>query len=313
MSIFGAIFLIFLIGAITTQIAARLAIRRVPPVGSFVKTSQGELHYIDIGPRDAPVFVLIHGLYGQLQHFTYALTEPLSQKHRVIAIDRPGCGYSQRIGAPTTAQQGKIIAEALDALDIETPILVGHSLGGAVVLDMACANPEKYSGVVLISPAIAAEPDTHPKIARISFAISRPLFALMSYSLAAPAAVVIRKRFRKRAFAPAPIAPHYSTQGGASLGLRPRFLLAAAEDLSTFVFDARNRIAQLEKLTNTPVGMIYGDQDKVLPPALHRSVIAPVLDVDERLPQGGHMLPLTDPDACVALALTISKLVQDFE
>jgi pimeloyl-ACP methyl ester carboxylesterase len=67
----------------------------LPPAGSFAKLGSTRLHYVDQG--QGPAIVMVHGLAGNLQNFTYGVAAPLAQNHRVICVDRPGCGYSKAL------------------------------------------------------------------------------------------------------------------------------------------------------------------------------------------------------------------------
>ena len=91
-----------------TRALAAQAERQVPQLGEIVPVPGGAIHVVEMGPEDAPPLVLIHGLSGQLQHFTYALAGLLAGEFRVIALDRPGCGYSRRAlvrGSPCPGAQ----------------------------------------------------------------------------------------------------------------------------------------------------------------------------------------------------------------
>src|ERR1700761_6076420 len=66
----------------------------LPPRGKFIEIGGERLHYVDRGGM-APPLVMIHGLGGNLMHFTYALADHLMSDFRVIMVDRPGCGYSE--------------------------------------------------------------------------------------------------------------------------------------------------------------------------------------------------------------------------
>lgn len=125
--------------------------------GRVVLVDGGSIHYVEQGPKDGTPVVLIHGLSGQLQHFTYGLSELLAKDFRVIAIDRPGCGYSTRENDEFSCPeaQGRMINEALDMLNVEKPILVGHSLGGSVALAMALDRPDQIGALALICPGNA--------------------------------------------------------------------------------------------------------------------------------------------------------------
>ena len=99
----------------------------LPPVGQFAQLGDTRLHYLDQG--SGPTLVLIHGLAGNLQNFTYGVAKPLSQHFRVLTVDRPGCGYSTREnGADASLEaQADTIVSLLDHLNIESAVLVGHS------------------------------------------------------------------------------------------------------------------------------------------------------------------------------------------
>jgi pimeloyl-ACP methyl ester carboxylesterase len=68
--------------------------RAVPPLGTVIDLDGARMHYVDRG--SGPPIVMIHGLAGNLRNYTYALVDHLTNDFRVIAIDRPGSGYSAR-------------------------------------------------------------------------------------------------------------------------------------------------------------------------------------------------------------------------
>ncbi len=74
---------------------ARKVEAAVPPCGQFIEIDGQRLHYVDTGGK-GPAIVMIHGLGGTLWNYTYALVDKLSGEFRVIAVDRPGAGYSTR-------------------------------------------------------------------------------------------------------------------------------------------------------------------------------------------------------------------------
>lgn len=66
----------------------------LPPSGRFVDVDGQRLHVRDQG--SGPPLLLIHGLGGNLAHFNFGACAELSQHFRVVAVDRPGSGYSPR-------------------------------------------------------------------------------------------------------------------------------------------------------------------------------------------------------------------------
>ena len=76
----------------TRRIAAD-AERMVPPSGKFVTVDGDRIHYVEAG--EGPPILFIHGLGGQLHHFRHPLFDALDG-YRLVALDRPGSGYSTR-------------------------------------------------------------------------------------------------------------------------------------------------------------------------------------------------------------------------
>src|SRR6202047_2613415 len=122
---------------------ARKVKAAVPPCGQFIEIDGQRLHYVDTGGT-GPAIVMIHGLGGTLWNFTYAPVDKLSGEFRVIAVDRPGSGYSTRPDdAPAKlSAQADTLAKFMRALGLKQPLLVGHSLGGALSLALPREHPE---------------------------------------------------------------------------------------------------------------------------------------------------------------------------
>ena len=99
-----------------------------------------------------PVIVLVHGAGGSRWEWTDSMSH-LASRNRVVAPDLIGFGDSPRRDiVHTTEYLGKFLAEFLHAVGIDRGILVGHSLGGRVCLEVALHRPEAAEGLVLIAP-----------------------------------------------------------------------------------------------------------------------------------------------------------------
>ena len=121
-----------------------------------VEAGGRRLSYLEKGiRRDGELsLVLIHGLMGTAATFLPLLAEIPEQQH-VIAVDLPGAGGSEhdpKMGASLAAAVGSVI-KALDALDLQVPVLIGHSHGGSVAMYLAALYPERVNGLVLLAPA----------------------------------------------------------------------------------------------------------------------------------------------------------------
>ena len=225
------------------------------------------------------------------------MAERLAPAYRVISIDRPGCGYSERESDAHAAlsTQARMIVDFLDAEGIERPLVAGHSLGGAVTLALALEHPEKLSGFALVAPL------THPP-AKVSEAfaglgVGNPLVRrAIAWTVAVPMARKYAEATLQTIFAPEPAPDDFVTRGGGVLGLRPRAFVATSAD-----FVAAGDIGALSPRWESialPGGVLYGDQDALLD---HKeqgeALVARLPHLDWTLLEGrGHMLPITAPD-----------------
>lgn len=122
-----------------------------------------EIRYLDWGlppegPASPPPLVLIHAT-GFLAALWRPIAERLSRRFRVVAIDQRGHGHS---GKPDTGYSFDTFADDLqrmiEALDLESPIAVGHSSGGTAIVAHAARYPGVIRRAVLIEP-ILPRPD----------------------------------------------------------------------------------------------------------------------------------------------------------
>ncbi len=121
--------------------------------------------------------------------------------YRVFAVDRPGHGYSDRLGgrgATSPSRQAAWIREALATLGVREAIVVVHSLAGVLGLAMAVDAPEFTRGLVLLAPV------SHPWPGGVSwyYTLAAPPLPRRAVSLAARAAVRAREDGQRAARRP---------------------------------------------------------------------------------------------------------------
>jgi len=276
---------------------SRKAEQAVPADGRFAEVPGARLHYVEKGA--GPAIVMIHGLLAQLRNFSYAMLDDLARDHRVILIDRPGWGWSTLTGPrPGIAAQGDMIAALLDKLGIERPVLVGHSMGGAVSLGLALGHPGRVRGLALIAPY--SQPVDEPPAPFRGLVTPAPLRPLLAWTVAVPAAVLGGAAKTREVFAPDPVPADFGTRGGGLLAIRPQSYQSGAFELS-IARDEMAVIAAHYGELDLPVSILYGRADSLLDPELHgRRTVGAIRGAELTLVEGGHMLPITDPAATLA-------------
>jgi pimeloyl-ACP methyl ester carboxylesterase len=281
---------------------ARKVEATVPPCGQFVKIDGQRLHYLDTGGT-GPAIVLIHGLGGTLWNYTYALADKLSGEFRVIAVDRPGSGYSTRSDdAPAgLGAQADTLAKFIRALGLKQPLLVGHSLGGALSLAIALDHPDCAGAVALIAPLTQVQEDGPEPF--LGLVINSPLMRkIIAWTLAIPMSIRNAPRLLSIVFGPDPVPADFPTRGGGMLGLRPKSFYNTSSDAIAAMEDMPGMMRRYGGLT-IPLGMLFAKGDRILD--YRRQGVAmkqqcPALDL-VLLDGQGHMLPLTSPDVTADL------------
>lgn len=292
----------------TFQLAAS-AVKAVPQSGEILPVTGGAIHYTDDGPRDGQPLVLIHGLAGNMHNLTYALVQQLSSDFRVITIDRPGTGYSTRDNddlAALPAQAG-MIGEFLDKLGVEKPVLVGHSLGGALALAMALQHREKIGALALLSPLTAVTPEP-PAVFKPLVVRSEFLRRLIGHTIAVPVARLTSNTVVAQVFAPEQAPGDFMVKGGGILGLRPGSFIAASADLYGVMQSLPEQVARYKAELSVPGGVLFGADDRLLSPDRHGRSMEAFGLFCESLPGRGHMIPVTAPEACADFIRRVAKL-----
>jgi len=295
-----AAFILVALGAASTgfsALAGRLIERQTPPQGRFLDLDGVRLHLLDQG--QGPPVVLIHGLSGQLGNFTYALVRRLSDEFRVVAFDRPGSGYSSRARGESAGMQAQAatLAKAIRRLKLDRPVIVGHSLGGALALELALDAPDCVGALALIAPA--THPLSRPPRVFRPLAIRSPaLRRAFAWTLATPGGLIARMLVIKEVFAPEAPPADFAELGGGFLAVRPGSVVRASEDIIALEEDLKV-LPQRYAAVRAPVGVLYGRDDHVLDWRAHGEAMRekfPSLDFE--LVDGGHMLLVTQPDVC---------------
>jgi pimeloyl-ACP methyl ester carboxylesterase len=143
--------------------------------------------YADLGPTDGPVILLVHGLVSDSTTWTRAAVGLAAAGFRVIAPDLLGHGRSSK--PPDGGYSPIDFADSLQGLLSELgtgPVTVaGHSLGGAIVMQLAKDHPEYVRRLVLVSAGGLGR-KVHPVFRAATLPGAVPLFRLALNERTAP-------------------------------------------------------------------------------------------------------------------------------
>jgi pimeloyl-ACP methyl ester carboxylesterase len=284
----------------------RKAEEMVPFDGQCADLPGARLHYLEMGPADAPAIVMVHGLMGQMRNFSHSLAERLATDHRVILVDRPGWGHSALTGPrPGIVAQGAMIAALIERLELEKPLLVGHSMGGAVSLALGLDRPELVRGLALIAPLSQVVTQVPKAFAGL---VAPPLLRpLIAWLLAVPLGMARARETAVAVFAPDAVPADFPTRGGGALALRPKSYLAGSFELEHAPGDMAKLVARYGEV-RLPVAILYGRQDNVLDPELNGTkTAAEIPGATLELIEGGHMLPVTHAEAVEAWLRKVTR------
>ncbi|TDP93901.1 alpha/beta fold hydrolase [Labedaea rhizosphaerae] len=124
-----------------------------------------QLHVHTFGPVDAPPLLALHGITGHGARFR-RLAETQLAEFRVIAPDLRGHGRSPKTPPWTLEQHAADLLAVLDAHEVDSAPVVGHSFGGPVALQLAQLAQQRVRRLVLLDPAVGMPPERLLDVAR---------------------------------------------------------------------------------------------------------------------------------------------------
>jgi pimeloyl-ACP methyl ester carboxylesterase len=274
---------------------ARKAEREHPPTGRFVTVDGVRLHYIESGK--GPPVLLLHGNVVTAEDFqTSGVLDLLAARHRVIAFDRPGFGYSDRPhGSAWSARaQAELLRNALVILGVNRPVVLGHSWGAAVALALALNHPDAVRGLVLLSgyyyPTLRAD-------VLLSSPAAIPIVGdLLRYTISPLLGRLMQPLLLKGMFAPLPVPASFAKGSTSNMSVRPGQIRAESQDGVAMIPGAVAMRHRYQELT-MPVVIMAGAKDRVVngkqPRRLHAEIPHSILRL---VPGVGHMLHYAVPE-----------------
>jgi pimeloyl-ACP methyl ester carboxylesterase len=283
----------------THFVAARINAAFRPP-GQWIEVAGERLHYRTMG--EGPPIVLVHGLGGESRNFDYLPLAELAQRWRLVLVDRPGSGHSPRRDERQAgiAAQARIVLAFLRAMQFERPpLLVGHSLGGAIALSVALQEPQAVAGIALVAPLTHFNPSV-PAPFRALAIRSPGRRRLFAHTLATPLGIVGSRTVLRELFGPDRAPGDFGVRGGGLRSLRPAAFVTSSTDLAGVEQDLPEQQQRYDAL-RLPLFVLHGEGDRILGWREQAEALrAKVPQAQVRIIPGGHMLPATQAAATAA-------------
>lgn len=233
------------------------------------------LHYRDEGASDGPALVLVHGYAASLQTWEPWVAR-LGEQHRIISIDLPGHGLTRAPAGYDASIEGycDLLAAFAEAQQLDHFALAGNSMGGNVAWEYALAHPAQVDALILVDsagwPATNEEQEQQPLI-----------FNLLRNPIAGP----LLRNLDNTQLTRQALETSFVDQTRITDQMVSRYVDASRapghrEILLDLMLTRHSRnFATPERLApfTTPTLIIWGDQDKVIPPRhaeLFRNAIA---------------------------------------
>ncbi len=227
-----------------------------------------------------PPLVLIHGAGGSHLHWPAEIRR--LPNFRIFALDLPGHGKSEGHGLQSISAYAERVIEWMSLIQLHRAIFVGHSMGGAIALQLALNYPEQTLGLGLVGTGAKLQVD--PTILEN---------ALNTQTYPSAIAQIVAKAFGSQADQRLVELAHKQYE-------KTRRSVLHGDLLACSSFDRMQSLSAIK----TPTAVICGQDDELTPPRYSRYLADQISNANlSIIPAAGHMVMLEKPQE-VATALT---------
>ena len=236
---------------------------------------------------EGPAIVCVHGLGGSSNTFTPLL--PALARHRVIRIDLPGSGRSQRVeGVLSIEGFVETLLSVCARLGVTRAHWLGHSMGTIVVQHIAAAQPKLVASMALFGPLIEPTEAAREAMKARAMKAREGAAAMHEITLALLNAAISADTRQRLPVAVALVRESLMRQNGEAYARSCEALAGA-------------RAAAVDRI-EAPVLLVTGDEDGVAPPQAVRAMADKLLAARNTrvvvLPRCGHWTPVERPEEC---------------
>jgi pimeloyl-ACP methyl ester carboxylesterase len=256
--------------------------------------------YLTAGDDGGPPLVLLHGVGTSASEWSWVLPA-LALNHRVYAVDLPGYDGSYEPPDYAPAFTATFIGSFLDAVGVESAVVVGNSFGGLSALHLALSEPARVSALVL-SDSAGLDQAVNPALATISFPRTGQLVTVLAKT---------RPGAAQRAFGRALLMfarpwqiPSKWLKDQYRLAQLPNFIEATLATLRSTVGPSGQREVLLDELPRLqmPTLIVWGIEDRVLPYWQAQDALTRLKKGSlELIPNCGHLPHVEQPERFVSI------------
>jgi len=127
-----------------------------PGNGRFLTVDGVKTYVQDMGPREGPAVIFLHGFGGSTFSWRETLSVLASAGYRAIALDLKGFGLSDKNFNEdySHSSQATFVAGVMDELDVGRATIAGHSMGASVLGHFATLYPERVDGLLIVDGSV---------------------------------------------------------------------------------------------------------------------------------------------------------------
>ncbi|MFP6891916.1 MAG: alpha/beta hydrolase [Nitrospinota bacterium] len=240
---------------------------------SFAGAGQHRLAFVEAGPKsNRPSIVFVHGAGGDRKGWLPLLREISNRGLHGIALDLPGHGQSPGPGCRSISDYARIAGAFIQETGLISPVLAGHSMGGAVALTCGLEFPEKLGGLILVATGSRLR-------------VKESILAGVRLDFESTAADIVRIAYSPKA------SPGLAEEGR-------RQLLECGPEVLHGDLSACDAFSEMERIEgiSLPSLIVCGEEDLMTPPKYSRYLAEKIPTADLRLiPEAGHMVMAEKP------------------
>lgn len=253
----------------------------------IININDYNINYIDDGSGDA--VLLLHGWGSNLKSFA-ALISLLKTKYRVLAIDYPGFGESDKLKTSFCVDDYcDIVVEFLKKLNVEKVILVGHSYGGRIILKLNNRKDLPFvidKNVLIDAAGIIDKKDIVVKIKIVIYKLFKKIFISLPISSEKKDELVMKLRKKLGS----------SDYGTANKVMQETLVKSVNEDLTYCLDNMKESL------------IIWGDKDTATPMWMAKMMEEKIKNSGLVILKGGHFSYIDDPNTFSRVIISYFKL-----